>query len=264
MIKRSIKIVGLLLCVAVCTSCATASKTAGSSSFDLSSGASALGNLIEGVFTTSNLDVADLAGEWTTDGSAVQFKSENFLKKAGGLAAAAAVESKLNPYYEKVGLNGAVMTIQTDGSFTMAVKKMTLKGQITKGSDGNFIFTFQVLGMNIGNIPTYVSKGSGQMDVMFDADKLLKIVEMVSKLSSSKTVTAVSDILKSYDGICVGFKMKKTGSVEGEKQQTGLGGVLNGIFGGGSNSNSDSNTNSNDTQNSGNKSGSLLDILRGK
>lgn len=263
MIKKTLQVIGaavLLLCTSSCAS-------AGKSSIDLRSGASTLGNLIEGVFSTSKLDIEDLAGEWTSNGSAVQFKSENLLNKAGGLAAAAAIETKLDPYYDKVGLNGAVMTIQTDGSFTMTVKRINLKGEITKLDNGNFNFQFKVLGMNIGNIETYISKTSNQMDVMFDADKLVKIVEAVSTLSGSKTVKAVTDILKSYDGICVGFKMTKTGSVEGEKKT--LGGALNSIFNGNkkestTNQNNNTETKTESTQQSTDKKGSLLDILKGK
>lgn len=51
----------------------------------LSAGSSAIGGLVEGVFTTSDLKVSDIAGQWTSEGSAVSFKSENFLKKAGAL-----------------------------------------------------------------------------------------------------------------------------------------------------------------------------------
>ncbi|MDE5903509.1 MAG: DUF4923 family protein, partial [Muribaculaceae bacterium] len=68
-------------------------------------------NLIQGVFSKSDLTVADIAGEWTSNGSAVSFTSDNFLQKAGGVAAAAAIETKLNPYYEQYGLNAPLMTI---------------------------------------------------------------------------------------------------------------------------------------------------------
>ncbi|MBD5217536.1 MAG: DUF4923 family protein [Bacteroidales bacterium] len=254
--KRTLKIFTLLALLAI-----GGSINANASGLDLKSGASTLGNLIEGVFSTSNLDIDDLAGEWTANGSAVKFQSENLLNKAGGLAAAAAIEAKLDPYYKKLGLEGAVVTIQTDGSFTMNVKKMNLKGQIEKLDNGNFSFKFQVLGMNIGAIETYVSKSSNQMDVMFDADKLIKIVELVGKVSGMKTVKAISGILKSYDGICVGFKMTKTGSVEGEKK-SGLGGLLNGVLGGNSNSSKKSDAQDTDSTKTETKSG-LGGLLNG-
>ena len=69
----------------------------------------ALGNIVEGVFTKTDLTVEDIAGEWTSTGSAVSFQSDNLLKKAGGSAAAGAVENKLDDYYKKFGLAGAVL-----------------------------------------------------------------------------------------------------------------------------------------------------------
>ncbi|MCM1291563.1 MAG: DUF4923 family protein [Prevotella sp.] len=266
--KSNIHIAGIFIAIIACTSCATASK----SDIDLKSGTSTLSNLIEGVFSTSKLEVEDLAGQWTSDGSAVQFKSENFLKKAGGVAAAAAVETKLNPYYEKLGLNGAVFTIQTDGSFTMELKRMSLKGNITKLENGNFNFSFKVLGMNIGNIETYVSKSTNGMDIMFDADKLIKIVDMISSVSGSKTAKTITNILKGYDGICVGFRVTKTGTVEGEKQNNGLSNALQGLFGNGSENKTDTETKSGETTNKKDntdtnntktgKTPSLLDLLK--
>ncbi|MDE6295937.1 MAG: DUF4923 family protein, partial [Muribaculaceae bacterium] len=93
-----------------------------------------VGNLIEGVFTKTNLQVSDMVGEWTIDGSAVTFKSDNLLKKAGGVAAAAAIEAKLDPYYKQYGLTGGTITINNDSTFKLTVKKMTLSGTISKKS----------------------------------------------------------------------------------------------------------------------------------
>ena len=74
-------------------------------------GSNILGNLIEGVFTSSKITVADMEGTWISTGPAISFKGEGFLKEAGGLAAAATIESKLAPYYKQYGLNGATVTI---------------------------------------------------------------------------------------------------------------------------------------------------------
>mgnify|MGYP002511909860 FL=1 len=80
-------------------------------------------DIIEGVLSTSNLEVKDLAGVWTSTGSAVAFQSEDLLSQAGGVAMASTLESKINPYFTKYGIVGSVITIQTDGSFSMSLKK---------------------------------------------------------------------------------------------------------------------------------------------
>lgn len=180
-------------------------------------------DILEGVFATSDIQVQDLAGEWTSTGSAVCFQSENLLNKAGGIAAASTIESKLNPYYEKYGLTGAVFTIQTDGTFTLQVKKIKLQGTITKKDDGNFTFEFQALGkIKIGAITTYVQKTSSSMDVMFDASKLQNLMSSVASLTGNSMAQTASSLLNSYEGICVGFKLSKSGNVSttSTQQQT--------------------------------------------
>ena len=120
-------------------------------------GGNTLGNLLEGVFSSSNITVQDLAGVWTSNGPAVCFQSENMLKKAGGIAAAAMVEKELSPYYSKLGLNGTVITIQTDGTFSMKTKMLTLNGTITQSDKGKgvFDFNFTLLGIKLASATTY-------------------------------------------------------------------------------------------------------------
>lgn len=257
-------------CLVGATSCATAAGSVGSSSAvsQTSGAASTIGSLLEGVFSTSNISIADMAGEWTIDGSAVCFQSENFLKKAGGAAAATAIENKLDPYYKQYGLTGGVITIQTDGTFKLQSKKISLSGNITKESDGNFKFTFTALGsIKIGSMTTYVQKSYNSMDIMFDASKLQSILDIAAKLTGSKLASAATGILGSYDGICVGFGTTKTGTVEGEQSGSGLGGLLNGLFGGGNSSSSQQETQQQEEEQETQENtglGTLLNILGGK
>ena len=186
-------------------------------------GGNTLGNLLEGVFSSSNITVQDLAGVWTSNGPAVCFQSENMLKKAGGIAAAAMVEKELSPYYSKLGLNGTVITIQTDGTFSMKTKMLTLNGTITQSSKGKgvFDFNFTLLGMKLATVTTYAEKTSKTLNIMFDASKLKNLLSAVSKVVNIKTLSAITKILDMYDGLCVGFRTEKTGTVAGEQQSTG-------------------------------------------
>lgn len=194
-----------------------ASTTQGSSNTGTSSTSSVgdlLGGLLEGVFSSSNLTVADLARTWTASGPAVCFSGDNFLKNAGGVAAATAVENKLKPYYTKFGLTGAKLTIDQQGNFTLAVKSMTLKGTVTQatGADpGIFTFKFTAMGtVKLGSVKTYIKKTSTSMDVMFDATKMISIISAVSKAVNNQTLSTVSTLLNQYDGLCVGFNFKGT------------------------------------------------------
>lgn len=172
-----------------------------------------IGNVLEGVFSSSNITVADIVGSYVSQGPAVTFKSENFLQKAGGIAGAAALESKLQPYYDQYGLNGMTLEIDENSNFSMKVKGINLKGTITKNEgDGTFDFNLSVLGMNVGKFTAYIEKSLSNLNVMFDADKLMKIISTVAKFTGNSVASAMGSILDSYDGACVGFKMVKTGS----------------------------------------------------
>lgn len=168
-------------------------------------------DFVEGVFTKTDLQVSDIAGTWTSDGSAVSFKSDNMLKKAGGVAAATALESKLNPYYKKYGLTGAVITITTDGKFTIQVKKLKLSGTVERNDEGSFEFKFKVTdGIKLGSLTTYVQKSGNKMDIMFDATKMKKLVSSVAGLTGNNMVKTFGSLLESYDGLCVGFSTRKS------------------------------------------------------
>lgn len=196
-----------------------------------------LGNVIEGVFSSSKISIEDMNGEWTADGSAVCFQSEGFLQKAGGIAAASAIESKLNPYYQQYGLNNALLTVNSDATFTLACKSIKLQGNITKSDksqDGVFEFNFTVLGRTIGSVTTYVQKSSRSMDVMFDATKLKKLVSAIGKFSGMSTIQTLTSLLDSYDGLCVGFHFTKTGEVNNGQTDSNKGFRLGDIFSGNS------------------------------
>lgn len=183
------------------------SVTGGGSASDI------LSNVIEGVFTKTNLTLADLVGEYKSEGPAVTFKSENFLQKAGGIAGAATIESKLNPYYEKYGLNGMTLTIDKDANFTMKIKAISLSGDITKNeADGTFEFNFKVKGFKLGKFTAYVEKSGSTLKLMFDATKLKSFISTVASFTGNSLAKTAGSILDSYEGMCIGFKMASTSS----------------------------------------------------
>ena len=167
------------------------------------------GSLLDNILKTDKLEVADLAGTWKSSGSAISFKTENLLKKAGGTAAAATIEEKLNPYYKKAGLDKAVFTFTKDGNLTITLKNgKKITATVTEGEgEGTFIFQFGKL-KNIGKVTAYVSKGS-TLSIMFDATKLMKLVSAIAKVANNSTISTVSSLLNNYDGLYAGFKLSK-------------------------------------------------------
>lgn len=173
----------------------------------------AVTGVVEGLLTQSDISVEQMAGTWTAMGSAVAFQSDNALKKAGGAAVAGTIESKLDPYYQKYGLTGSTLTVQSDGNFTLKVKGISLKGKITKREDGNFNFAFTPFGsFKIGSITAYVEKPLNGLNVMFDASKLMSLISSIAKLTGNSLANTAADLLGSYDGLLVGFEYKGSGA----------------------------------------------------
>lgn len=180
-----------------------------------------ISNFVEGVFSSSDLTIEDLAGEWKATGPAVCFQSDDMLKKAGGIAVASAIETKISPYFDKYGLNNASLVVDKDGKFTLTTSKLPkLSGNITSvpgGQKGVFNFNFTAMGMTLSSVTTYVQKSSGSMDIMFDASKLKTLLNMVSKFSGISVVQTVTGILDSYNGLCVGLSFKGTPTSPSDK-----------------------------------------------
>lgn len=206
----------------------------------------AVSGLVDGLLTQTDISVEQMAGTWTATGSAVCFQSDNFLQKAGGSAAAGTIESKLNPYYEKYGLTGSVLTIQEDGSFTLKVKSLSIKGTITKRDDCNFDFTFTPFGnVKLGTVKAYVEKPVSGLNVMFDASKLKTLLSAVANFTGNSLAKTAGSVLDSYDGLCVGFAFSGTSTYKGgstpdgsandstsnENVQNRVGKALQGLFG---------------------------------
>lgn len=198
----------IFLSVALLGSVTVSAQTSGKSGL-----ASTIGNLLEGIFTKSDLQVSDLVGEYESTGPAVTFKSDNFLQKAGGIAGAAALETKLQPYYEQYGLIGMPFKVDGEGNYSLAVKRVNIKGTLEKDDeDGTFIFNIMIGGMKLGKFTAYVEKSGNNLNLMFDATKLKQIISTIGSLSGMSMAQTLSTILDSYDGACIGFKMSYTGS----------------------------------------------------
>lgn len=170
----------------------------------------AIGGVVDGLLSNDDVTIAQIAGTWTSTGSAVAFQSDNLLKKAGGGAASSTIEKKLNDYYKKLGLTGTVLTINNDGTFTLKAGKISTKGTLTKRDDGNFDFTFTPIGdMKLGTLKAYVEKpATGGLKVMFDASKLMSLLSTLSGIVNNSTLNAATSLLNGYDGLCVGFTFK--------------------------------------------------------
>lgn len=159
-------------------------------------------------------DMARLTGDWKYKAPAVSFKTENLLKKAGGVATSALIEKKIAPYYKKVGFDRMTLAVRPDSTFTMSLPTMSLSGELLPlaAADGepDMKMMFKVLGVTALSIDAYVSKPGNTVTITFDASKLVSLVKFAAKVTGSSSAKALSSILEAYDGVNAGFELSKT------------------------------------------------------
>lgn len=181
---------------------------------DSSSVFDAFSGILGDVLSTNKLTVQQLEGTWSYSAPAVTFISDNLLEKAGGAAAAETVEGKLEPIYKLTKLNQLKFTVDSQSNFTIGVGKIKLSGTIVASADenatANFILKFKSLGKSTMDVNAYITKSiDSSMTLTFDITKLIAIMQEVSKIAKSSSVTTIVNALASFDGLCAGFELKK-------------------------------------------------------
>lgn len=170
----------------------------------------ALGSVLGNVLANDKFTVDDIVGSWNYSSPAVSFQSDNALKKIGGAGAATAIENKLAPYYKTIGLTNTTLTVDADHNFTMKLGVAQLKGTIEKAEDGGLVFAFNAFGkINLGKVSAHATKAGSTLNLTFDATKLIQILTKVAGVLNNTTLKAVTDLVNSYDGIYIGFKLNK-------------------------------------------------------
>lgn len=157
---------------------------------------------------TGQPETINMTGTWTYKGSAVEFESENLLMKAGGAAAASVAENKLNEQLSKVGIKEGQMkfTFNTDSTFTSTIGKRTMKGTYSYNAATKYVNLKYALLLNMN---AKVNCTSNSLDLLFNSDKLLKLLSFFGSKSNSAALKTVSSLAEKYDGMMLGFELHK-------------------------------------------------------
>lgn len=169
---------------------------------------SVLGGVVKSVVGDKATTESSLIGTWTYAGPECQFESDNLLAKAGGEVAAKEIEEKIQAVYEKVGMDGCQYTFGEDGSYSYTFKGKNSSGTYTFDSDAKTITMKSKLGIKT---VAYVTVTGDDMSLVFNADKLMSVLKTIADATSSVNSTAatISSIADSYDGLRLGFELKK-------------------------------------------------------
>ena len=196
-------------------------KVSGNSSGSTGAVGNILGDLVGKAMPLSE---SMLVGTWNYQGVACVLESENALAEIGGSAVSGQLEDKLDSYLSKVGVAPGVssFTFAEDGSCSFKVKGREIKGTYTLNAKDKMI-NFSFLKGKL-NLKSYVAYNVSGMNVVFEADKLLTLVQKTLGVVSSKasglssssqlgsaasTLGTVTKLLENYKGMMLGMELKK-------------------------------------------------------
>ena len=164
-------------------------------------------NAITSVIGMDKVSARGLIGTWSYMGPGCAFTSENLLAKAGGEVAAAQIEEKLLPYYQQVGISSGntYITFKEDGTFTSKIDGTPFSGNYTFDESTQKI-TLKGLLLSVN---CYTKREISGISILFEAKKLLTVLQTMAALSGSKDMQTIGDLSKQYEGVRVGFDMRK-------------------------------------------------------
>lgn len=181
-----------------------------STSEAVSTGTSLLSNLLSGVLgSSSSLSQDDIVGTWNYTSADCVFESENLLAKAGGAVAATKIENEINTQLSKVGIKkgSCSFTFNSDNTYSAKIGGKTISGNYTLDSKNKKIKMTYLAGL--GSMTPRISKSGNKISLLIESDKLLTVLQGVSAISGSSTISTVSSLLSNYDGLYIGMQLSK-------------------------------------------------------
>jgi len=166
-----------------------------------------VGNIFTSVIGLDKVSEKGLIGTWRYDSPGVAFTSENLLAKAGGEVAATKVEQELAPYFQQVGISSQNTSVifNEDKTFRATIAGKSWSGTWTF-DEASAKVTLQGLLLSVN---CYAKREYGGIALLFESKKLLTVLQALATLSGNSTAQKVGDLSKNYDGIRLGFDMKK-------------------------------------------------------
>lgn len=169
-------------------------------------GSNALGGLLDLVVGSVKLSQADIIGTWNYVEPACAFTSENLLAKAGGSVAAKTVNEKLLPVYKSLHISSGntQLTFNENGQFTGKIGGFPMSGTYTFDAANGLVKM-----KSLTTFTAHLTRSTQGMNFTFESKKILTLLQTVSALSGNTTLSTIGDISKQFNGVRLGFAMKK-------------------------------------------------------
>ena len=179
-------------------------------------------NALKSVATTAvdkalggELTAKSIIGTWKYSQPGVKLSSDNTLSELAASAATTTIQKKIAPYYEMVGIKAGVckFVINEDGTFSSTFGQKTFSGTYTFDAKTNALAlkyggtTAAASLVNMGSIPAYAYMNGEKLQIVFPMDKLLTLITSLG--SSVESLTTITELLKSYNSMKIGFEFSK-------------------------------------------------------
>ena len=149
-----------------------------------------------------------IEGTWKYSGTAIELKTDNALKKAAAEVAAIAAEEKINEQLSNIGFNTQTIkfNFKADGIMSISALERSLPGKYTLSEDKKHI---KIELTKMLDFEADVKSAGNTLSLLFEADKLMQLIEFIASKSNHASIQAVNKIASSYDGIKIGFQLEK-------------------------------------------------------
>ena len=166
-----------------------------------------IANVFSSVIGMDKVTQKGLIGTWNYAGPGCAFTSQNLLAKAGGEVAATKIEKELEPYFSKAGISSGNtrITFNEDMTYTATIAGKSFSGKYTF-DEAEAKVTLKTL---LFSVNCYAKREYHGIALLFEAKKLLNVLQVLAAMSGNDTVQKVGELSKNYDGIRLGFDMKK-------------------------------------------------------
>lgn len=164
--------------------------------------------------TNPTVSATALQGTWDYRKPACELKSSNVLKGAGGSLISSQVEKKMEDICTKAGITPGKFgyTFLADSTFSNTLPKgKPLSGTYSYDPASQTVALHYAIGkkLTITTLEAKVSQSGDNICLLFNADKLMNLLSMVSSVTQNSTLKTVNQLMSQYDDILLGFELSK-------------------------------------------------------
>ncbi len=166
-----------------------------------------IGNTVKSILGTDKPKEKDIIGTWKYSQPGVSFTTQKTLAKAGGEAMATDIKNKLAGTYSKIGFTdkNTYYTFTSDKKFKGKIDGKNITGTWTYTADDQKI----VIKTLLLSITLYAKNTTEGMSFLMESKKFLTTLQALTAFSGNTTLKNIGELSKNYDGIRIGFDMKK-------------------------------------------------------